>query len=198
MAARRRRGFRRSARAPGKSFWLRPPFTDVTLQQSSNSVYSDVILAPSDFEDPHQALNDTKKGAPVIDRLIVDVRYAQVVNGNYFSPASFAQVTMLVEAMVFLQNDQFATLVTDSTSFDVVLENQRILGYALMEWRMDVSTTGGERMQINCTKEFTPKTRIMLREQSVAVAIRGNFDSSDASVLATFPSVAQTFLVRQP
>lgn len=198
MATKRRGRFRRQMKAPGKAFWLRPPFTDISLRDAANGVYSDIILAPSDFEEPNEALNDTSKGAPVIERLIVDVRYAQVVSGDYFSPGSFGQVTMLVEAMVFLQPDQFAPLVVSSATFNQTLQNQRILGYSLMEWDMSDTVTSVTRVQVRCNKHFEPKSRVRLREQSVAVAIRTNFDVSDASILSTFPSVAQTFLVRQP
>ncbi len=197
MAARRRTR-PRIRRRPGKMFWIRPPFTDVTLRQAVNGVYSDIILAPNDFELPNEALNDTARGAPTLERLIVDLRYAQVVDGTYFSPGAFGQVTMLVEAMVFLQNDQFASLVNDTASFDTVLQNQRILGYEIMEWNMDQSVATTTRLQIRCGSHIEPKTTVKMREQSVGVAIRTNFDVGDAAVLSTFPSVGQTFLIKTP
>lgn len=198
MPTRRRKSFRIRPGKAGKMFWIRPPFTDITLREAANGVYSDVILAPSDFEFPNVALNDTSRGAPTLERLIVDLRYAQVVDGTYFSPGAFGQVTMLVEVMVFLQNDQFASLVTDSTSFDTVLENQRILGYEIMEWNMDQSVATTTRLQIRCRSDIQSKTKVRMREQSVGVALRTNFDVANAAVLSTFPSVGQTFLVKTP
>ncbi len=198
MPTRHRKSFRIKRRPPGKMFWIRPPFTDITIREAANGVYSDVILAPSDFEEPNEALNDTSRGAPSLERMIIDLRFAQVVDGTYFSPGAFNQVTMLVEAMVFLQPDQFATLVTDSTTFNTTLENQRILGYAIMEFNMDQSVATTTRFQIRCDKMFGPKTKVRMREQSVSVAIRTNFDVGNAAVLSTFPSVGQTFLIRQP
>ncbi len=179
-------------------FWLRPPFTDITEREAVNGVFSDVILAPSDFEEPHEALNDTSKGAPIVERLIVDVRFAQVVTNSYFFPAGLNQVTMLVEAMLFVQNDQFATLVTSSATFDTVLENQRILGYGLMDWNVDDTSDNATRFQIRCGIKFEPKSRVKIREQSLCIAIRTNFNIAASESISNFPSVGHTFLIKQP
>lgn len=171
MAARRRGRFhgRRKA-AMGHSFWLRPPAFSIAERATSTGVFSDIILAPSDFEDPNIALNDTKKGAPIVERLVVDMGFAQTFNANYFLAAGFNQVTMFVEAMVYMQDDQFAPLITGSLAFDDVLENQRILGYGVMQWGGAASVTTAVN-QMNLQRTFEPKSRIRLREQSIGVAI---------------------------
>ncbi len=199
MAARRRRNHSRRMRGTpqGKSFWIRPPSFAISEQATSTGVFSDLILAPSDFEDPHAALNDTKRGAPVVERLIVDVGFSQVVNGTYFAAGGGAQVTMHVEAMVFMQSDQFATVITGSLAFDDVLENQRILGYAVMDYTGSNDTVNAQN-QIALHHVFEPKSRIRLREQAIGVAIRANFNLGISQSLANFNYVQATMLIRQP
>ncbi len=186
MAARRRGRFsRRMSSAKGKTFWLRPPSFSITEQATSTGVFSDLILAPADFEDPQANLNDTKRGAPVVERLVVDVGFSQVVNGTYFAAGSGAQVTMHVEAMVFMQSDQFATVITGSLAFDDVLENQRILGYGVMDYTGSNDTVNAQN-QIALHRVFEPKSRIRLREQAIGVAIRTNFNLGISQSLANF------------
>ncbi len=198
MAARRRGRFsRRMKSANGKTFWLRPPSFSISEQATSTGVFSDLILAPSDFEDPQANLNDTKRGAPVVERLVVDVGFSQVVNGTYFAAGSGAQVTMHVEAMVFMQSDQFATVITGSLAFDDVLENQRILGYGVMDYTGSNDTVNAQN-QIALHRVFEPKSRIRLREQAIGVAIRTNFNLGISQSLANFNYVQATMLIRQP
>lgn len=204
MARRRRRTMGRKA-APGSSFWLRTPPTDLTLEEAANSVYSALMLTESDFQTPNADLNNTLKGAPVIERLVVDVSYNQIVDDDYFRVSAHGQVTMLIEAMVYVQDDQFVPTVDSSASFDTALENNRILGYEVMKHTITPqvyfgSTTPLEepRIQISCRSVFTPKTRVKIRERSICVAIRGNFNSADASIRSTFPYFQSTFLVRVP
>lgn len=202
-AKRRRRSFARRG-APGKTFWLRPTVFDVTVRDTTDGVFSDIILAESDFQSPSAALNDTMKGAPVLERLIVDCEYNQTVDNTYFDPAGNGQVTMLVEAMVFTQEDQFVSTVTDTTTFDTVLENNRILGYQVMEFSLYTGVYYGStaintvRTQCHCHAHFEPKSRVKLRERSVAVAYRTNMDIAHGSIEATFPWVQPTMLVRVP
>ncbi len=183
--------------APGKSFWLRPPAFTITERQQSNGVFSDLVLTESDFINPSIALNDTKRGAPVIERLIIDIGFAQTFNQNYFDPAQFGQVTMLVEAMVWTQNDTFVSHVTDSATFDSVLQNQRILGYGVMDYTGARDVTGAIN-QMSLHRTFEPRVKVKIREMAVGVAIRTNFGLGNASSLANFPWVQPTLLVRVP
>ncbi len=183
--------------ANGKTFWLRPPSFAISEQATSTGVFSDLILAPSDFEDPQIALNDTKRGAPVVERIEVDIGFSQTVTAAYFAAGGFGQVTMHVEALLFMQSDQFATVITGSLAFDDVLENQRILGYGVMDYTGSDDTTGAQN-QIALHRVFAPRSRIRLREQAIGVAIRTNFNLGDASSLANFNYVQATMLIRQP
>ncbi len=142
-------------------------------------------------------LNDTKRGAPVVERLIVDIGFSQTVNANYFAAGGFGQVTMLVEGLVHTQSDQFASLITGSLAFDTVLENQRILGYGVMPFDGADDTTSAQN-QIAVHRTFEPKSRIKIREMAIAVAIRTNFNLGDASSLANFNYVQATMLIRVP
>ncbi|MFQ1042890.1 hypothetical protein [Gilliamella sp. CG16] len=201
MARRRSRGRFHSAakrNAPGKSFWLRPPAFTLTEQQNNSATFSDVILAEDDFQDPSIELNDTMKGAPVLERLIIKCGFAQTFDSNYFLPAGFGQVTMLVEAMVFTQEDQFTTLVANTTEFDLTLRNNRILGYGVMDYthQTGARTASVQQMDLNIT--FEPKTRVKLREKSLGVAVRGNFNLGNAASLANFVWCQPTMLVRVP
>lgn len=201
MARSYKRSSRKRSRPPGKSFWMRPPVFAVDLKQSSGGVYSSIILTEDDFQAPASSLNDTQKGAPILERLVCTMGYDQIIAEGYFDPAGNNQVTMLVEAMVFTQEDQFATLVTDSTSFESVLENNRILGYEMMSWNMSevyAPTPATPRQQVRCRSTFAPKSRVRLREKSVAVAIRTGFNVGSSQILATFPWVQPTMLVRVP
>ncbi len=190
--------FKRQAKQPGRSFWLRPSFTNVTLVEAANGVFSSLILAETDFQDPSGDLNDTKKGAPVLERIICDIGFAHLVSSAFFEPAGFNQVTMLVEAMLFTQSDQFASLVTDSVSFDSVLNNERILGYGIMDYQGQISSLVNSRQQVAIHRTFEPKVRVRLREAAVGVAIRTNFDVANSAELSNFPWVQPTMLVRVP
>ncbi len=196
-----RRSFRKPT--PGHSFWIRPPALTVSLRAASVGVYSDILLTEADFADPSANLNDTQKGAPVLERLVTDVGFDQVVTEAYFDPAAFGQVTMLVEAMIYTQEDQFAAEVVNSSTFDTTLANNRVLGYSVMHWNMDTQIFFGAaavnpRSSIRCKAHIEPKSRVKLREKSVCVAIRTNMDVGNAAVLATFPWVQPTMLVRVP
>ncbi len=204
MPRRTRTRFARRSRPPGHSFWLRPPAFSVSLQEAANGVFSSILLNEADFSDPSLALNDTMKGAPILERIVCNIGYDQIISEQYFSPAGFNQVTMLVEAMLFTQDDTFATTVTDTTTFDAILENNRILGYEVMKWDMAAGTdyvtntlTAGQS-QVRCRAEIAPKSRVKLREKSVGMAIRTNFDTANAAVLSIFPWVQATMLVRIP
>ncbi len=197
MARKRGRHFRKG-RAPGKSFWLRPPAFNITLTEATTGTHSSIILDEADFSDPSIALNDTKKGSPVLERLVVSLGFDMVVGDNYFNAAAFDQTTLLAEMMIYTQSDQFTTFVDSSANFDAMLDNQRILGYAIANWSVNsVQSTGG-RHSIKSRFDFEPKSRVMLREKSVGVAIRTNMDIGDTAILSTFPWVQATMLVRVP
>lgn len=105
---------------------------------------------------------------------------------------------MQVEAMIWTQTDQFTTEVEGSNGFDLVLENERILGYNVMEWKGSLTANIVDRMSIDCRSHFELRSRVRLREQAVGVAIRTNFTLSNASSLSNFPWVQPTMLVRVP
>ncbi len=192
---RRSRGFRRQPQ--GKTFWLRPPAFTITQRQTSAAVFSDLILAESDFQDPSVNLNDTMSGAPVLERLIVKCGFAQVVNASYFDPAGFGQVTMLVEYMIWTQSDQFITGVTGDSTFDLTLQNERILAYGTFDFNHEIAVNAA-LINISLTTTLEPRSKVKLREKSVGIAIRANFDLGDASSLSNFVFVQPTMLVRNP
>ncbi len=190
----RRRNLSRG-RAPGKTFWLRPPSFNLTERLTNPGIFADIILQESDFSDPSDNLNDTKKGAPVLERIILEMGFDQVVTDDYFVPAAGNQVTMLVEYMVFTQSDQFAVLVDSDASFDLTLQNERILGYGVMDWK---GIDAGVNMAIQCRAEVAPKSKFSLREKAIGVAIRTNFFIGIDESLSNFPWVQPTMLVRTP
>ncbi len=196
--ARRNRKFSRRQRAPGESFWLRPPVFTVDEVDSVNSVFSTIILTEADFAAKTAEKNQTMKGAPVLERLVVDLGYSQLVTEDYYDPAQFGQVTVIAEAMVWTQSDQFATLAQDSTSFDTVLENERILGYAVMEFVPQNLFVTSTRISQSMHHIFEPKVRVKLREKSLAVAIRVNVNQASVTIEANFPWCQPTMLVRLP
>ncbi len=192
-----RRNHFRKGRAPGKSFWIRTPPTSLTQQASASGVFSDLILTEDDFADPNLALNDTKKGAPVVERLIVKLGYSQIVDADYFNPADFAQVTMLVEGMVYTQSDQFITIVDSTTTFGTTLNNQRILGYGVCPWSK-MEDARQTRIHISTEITFEPKSRVMLREKAIGVALRTNMNLANDAILATSNFFQSTILLRVP
>ncbi len=187
----------RKGRAPGKSFWIRTPPTSLTQQASASGVFSDLILTEDDFADPNLELNDTKKGAPVVERMIVKLGYSQVVDADYFNPADFAQVTMLVEGMLFSQSDQFVVIVDSTTTFDTTLRNQRIMGYGVMPWSQ-MNDARQTRIHISTEITFEPRSRIALREKALGVAIRTNMNLANDAILATSNFFQSTILLRVP
>ncbi len=198
MATRKRRNFSRSRKAAGgKSFWIRTPPTSLTQQSSGEGVFSDLILTEDDFQDPTLDLNDTMKGAPVVQRLIVKLGFDATVDADYFNPADFAQVGMLVEGLVFTQSDQFVVIVNNSATFDTTLQNQRVLGYGVMDW--DGTTDGRQtRIQLATHITFEPRSRVALREKALGVAIRTNMNLGNDSILATLNFFQSTILLRVP
>ena len=197
----RRRMRRRSFSRPnGKTFWLRPPAFTLATASAADGIFTAILLTEADFTDPNTDLNDTVKGAPILERVICDIGFDMVTAPGYFEPAGFNQTTMLVEALLFTQDDQFNNIITNNTNFDITLNNSRILGYQVMEWNMsDVTFNDASvQQQVRCRAHFEPKTKTRLREKSLACAIRTNMDTGNADVLSTFPWVQPTMLVRNP
>lgn len=188
----------------GTSFWLRPPAFNLTQRETATGVFSDIVLAESDFANPSVGLNSTQVGAPVLERLVLSLGYDQIVNHLYFDPGQFAQVTMLVETLIFTQDDQFTTIVTNTATFDDALENQRVLGYEVAKFHMSTPVffaTADEtkpRIQVSCRSDYEPKVRVRLREKAVAVAIRTNMDLANVAIESTFVWTQPTMLVRVP
>ncbi len=199
MAFRKRSNRKQSRRPSGKSFWMRPPVFSITERQASTGTFSDIILTESDFESPAFGLNDTVKGSPVLERIICNIGFGQTINSDYFDPAGFGQVTMLVEAIIWTQTDQFVTHINSGAAFDDVLTNQRILGYGVMDFHPGMARSDASvRQTISLHKQFEPRSKVRLREKSIGVAIRTNFNLGDASSLANFAWVQPTMLLRQP
>ncbi len=202
MRRRRRSTFRRKG-APGKSFWIRPPVFSLEQRVTNPGLFADLILTESDFSNPSIFLNDTQKGAPVMERLVCDIGFGMVVSDGFFNPAGFNQVALLVEYMIWTQSDQFVVHPLTSALFDLTLENERVLAYGVM----DVTTTpsggvgpggAGTRQNYQLHHKAEPKVKVKLRERALGVAIRTNFDLADASVLSIIPWVQPTMLVRVP
>ncbi len=197
MARRKRRSVMRTRKA-GKTFWFRPPSFFMPTVEVANGVISDVILTESDFMDPVDGLNDTKKGAPILERIVCDIGFSQLVGSDYFNPAGFGQTTMHVEVMLWSQTGQFTSLVSSSTTFDTVLEKQRILGYQVMDFQGARAPIINSRQSIAVHAVFEPKTKVALREKSLGVAIRTNFDLGDSEVISNFNYVQATMLITVP
>lgn len=196
LPPRRGRHFRKG-RKSGKSFWIRTPPTSLTQQATASGVFSDLILTELDFQDPTLMLNDTVRGAPVVERMIIKLGYAQIVDVNYFDPAMFGQVTMNVEGLIFTQSDQFVSVITNSTTFDTTLQNQRIMGYGVMPWS-EFGDARQSKIHISTEINFEPKSKVALREMALGVAIRTNMNLANASILATFNYFQSTILLRVP
>ncbi len=197
MANRRNARRRGSSVKKGETFWYRPPSFSLTERNAGSGVFSDLVLVEADFQDPADALNNTVKGAPVLERIIADISFAQVYNDNYFAPAGFNQVTCHVEALIHTQDNPNTPDVTNSTTFNNALKRNRILGYGIMKFNANEAIQTDQNM-MDLSITFSPKTKFRLREKAVAVCIRTNFDLGNAASLANFNSCQATMLISQP
>lgn len=195
----RRRASPRRA-APGSTFWFRPPVFQMTSVDPTVGLYSDLILTEGDFKSTEQAaMNDTKKGAPVLERIFCHMGLGLQVTENYFSSSAGMQTTVLCEYMMWVQTDQYGSLVNSDAAFDEVLQNQRILSYGVMDFAgAEANGLPQTRIGINVHKHMDPRTKVNLREKAIGVAMRLNAQTATATIESLLTYVQPTMLVRVP
>lgn len=191
-------GRRRFRRPQGKTFWLRPPAFTLGEVQASNGINAAIVLEEADFVNPSALLNDTQKGAPVLERAIIHMGFSQINTADFWEPAAFNQVQLMIEYMVWTQEDDNLNEVTSGSTFDSVLENNRILAYGVMPYLNQTTAVSSALQQGGASVKLDLKSKVRLREKAVGAAIRANFAFGDVSSLANFNFFQGTFLVRTP
>lgn len=152
-----------------QGLWLRQPGYSPLLQETATGVYSDLVATPADWERDYSIGTQPMRGAGAsrLERMFGQFHFLTTYDAGVSPPGS-----PMIELLVWEQSAQFATLVTDTGSFDDVLENQRVFWHATYP-SLVTRTIDDSVMQGHC--EFIVKSKSRLSDKSVGFAIRLGF-----------------------
>lgn len=199
----KRRRFRRSfagKRAGRRFFWFRfTPFA-LTVQATANAVHSDILLQESDYYDPSDDLNEAQKGGARLERIIVDFGLAINAEAAFFGAGGDAQFALIPEFMIWKQSDQFASIVTNSTSFDSTRANQRIIMDEVPAGEREFGKwdAAGDSLIRSVQGRYESKSKVRLADAALGVAWRGLFDTGSANLNGYSDWVRPTMLISLP
>lgn len=206
---RRRRRFTRSfagKRGGRNFFWLRfTPFT-VDLREASTATHSSIFLLESDYQDASLDTNQTRRGGPRLERLIVDYGLAiqTADNTNWFGPGGDAQYALIPEWMIWKQDGSqgSSSEVLSSLTFDNVRARNRILMNEVPNGEREVFATQPEGTSQNVMRtvqgHFESKVKVRLGEAGLGVAWRGFFDTGSTGLNAYTDWFRPTLLISVP
>lgn len=201
--ARRRRFTRSFAGKKGsrRFFWFRfTPFS-LALQEAATATHSTILLNEADYYDPTNTLNETQRGGPRLERMIMQYGLSVEANTNFLFGTGSGQTAQIPEFMVHKQNDQFATVVTDSASFDSTRENHRVImdEVAIHNDGPHRMTDGPPPTYIRTTVgEYETKSKVRLADGALVVSWRGFFNTADAALNEYTDWVRPTMLISLP
>lgn len=202
MAMRRRR-FRRSfaGRKGGrKFFWFRFTPFGVTLREAASATHSDIFLDNSDWVSPVAGINETQRGGPRLERLIVEFGLAIDGDDSFWVPAGDGNIDIIPEFMIWKQSDQFGSVVTGSTSFDLSRDDQRIIMDTVPElgpYNSKDLAPGGRSIR-SVRGRYETKSKVRLSDASLGIAWRGFFDTGSANLNGYTDWVRPTLLISTP
>lgn len=180
-------------------FWYRFTPSGVTLRQASTATHSDIIVDEGFWQVQSAALNDQQRGGPRLERFFVD--YGLAVDGDdaLWAPSGDALIDLIPEFMVWKQSDQFATIVTDSASFDATREKQRIIMDEIpMEGGSTKDLAPGGRCIRWVRGRYETKSKVRLSDGALGLAWRGLFNEGSVNVNGYTDWIRCTFLISLP
>lgn len=199
MAMRRRR-FRRSfagKKGGRKFFWYRFTPFGVTVREAATATHADLFLDNSDWQSPVAGINETQRGGPRLERLIVEFGLSIQADWAFYRAAGSGNIALIPEFMIWRQSDQFGTIVTNSTSFDLSREDQRVVMDTVpgQDMMAQVNTTASIRSVYG---KYETKSKVRLSDSALGIAWRGLFDTGDASLQGYTDWVRPTVLISTP
>ncbi len=199
MARRRRRRPQRggSMKDGRKLFWIRDEPVSLSLRQTNAGILSELLLSPVDYEDPELGLNNTKKGGPRLERLIVEAGFATDGDTAFYAASGESNIAAIPELMIWAQSDQFADVITGVISWDATRDNQRILADVVM-LPMDSMSVSSTAIFRQSYISFDLKSKVRLAEMSIGFGIRSHNDLGAASLNGFTDWVRTTFLISVP
>lgn len=203
MARARRRWSRSYAGKKGgrRFFWFRLTPFGMALVESSTATHSALLISESSWQDPQANLNEQVRGGPRLERLIVDYGLSVEGTPTFWSTAGNGNLALIPEFMVWKQSDQFASVVTDSTSFDATRQDQRIIMDAVpVESEnthiYDSTSTGAGIRSVR--GRYSTKTKVRLGDGSLGCAWRGLFNTASGGLLGYTDWFRPTLLISLP
>ncbi len=203
--ARRTKRFRRSfaGMQNGRSFfWFRfTPFS-LTSREVSTATRSDIMLTESDWANPSVTSNQTRKGGPRMERLIIDFGLSVEGDVGFWDAALEANIAFIPEFMIWKQSDQFVSLVTSSATFDDTRENQRIIMDEIPSGEREFTNIDPTSTAEPCIRsvqgKYETKSKVRLSEGSLGIAWRGLFDEGATELRGFTDWVRPTILISLP
>jgi len=204
MAARRRRFTRRFAgnKNGRRYFWYRDTPSGLTLREAATATHSDILIDESFWQLQSSNLNDTQRGGPRLERLIVDFGLAVHADTPFFEPSGDGQIAQIPEFMMWTQSDQFVSIVTSSATFDATRDDERVLmdeipsmsGYA---WAVAPAASPVRHIR-SIRGRYETKVKARLADRAIGAAWRGFFNTGSANLNGYTDWFRATFLVSIP
>lgn len=172
----------------------------VQLQEATSATHSSIIIEETDWSDPTAGLNDNRRGGVRLERLIVDFGLSVQANADFWRNSGNGNIALIPEFMLHLQSDQFATVVTDSTSFAATRSNMRLLmdEVPTFESFTQISSFTNEQSIRTVRGRYETKVKARLAELALVVSWRGLFDTGSANLQGYTDWVRPTLLISQP
>lgn len=200
---RRRRSYRRrfAGKRSGRNFfWYRYTPFGVPLVEAATATHAEVFLSESDWQNPISGINTTERGGPRLERIIVDFGVSLDADDAFWVPSGDGNIALIPEFMIWKQSDQFASVVTNSTSFSLTRQDQRVIMNEVpmgqREWSKDISP--GARSLRSVQGRYESKSKVRLADGALGVAWRGLFDTGSANLNGLTDWVRPTLLISLP
>ncbi len=191
MARRRRVTSRRKTGRQG--LWIRQQIFQP--QGFGNGLYTALIATPADWEREAAQTSNPKRGAggTVLQRIIGSFQL------SLNTTEGFSDANTFIEVMLWVQDAAFASLVSDSASFDTTFEGQRLLHYDIMtlDYQSYVSDITDE-LRMGGRIKWDLKSKARLADQAIGIALRLNYDPTQIAVNDQILGITSSVYVTTP
>lgn len=203
---RRRRPFGRPSfagrRGGRRFFWYRDTPSGLTLREAATATHSDILIDESFWQLQSSNLNDTQRGGPRLERVIVDFGLAVHANTSFFEPSGDGNIALIPEFMLWVQSDQFITVVTSSASFDSTRDDERVLMdeiplHSEMAWAVAPAASPVRHIR-TIRGRYETKVKARLADRAIGAAWRGFFNTGSENLNGYTDWFRTTFLVSIP
>lgn len=205
MAMRRRRFFRRTragTRGGRSYYWFRYTPFNLSMQESATATHSDILLTESDWANPSSEPNQTRRGGPRLERLILDFGISLQGTTNFWAAGGAANIALIPEFIIWKQSDQFVSIVTSSVTFDQTRESNRIIMDEVPAGQREFTaidpTSAGGALLRTVQGRFETKSKVRLAEGALGIAWRGLFNTASPNLNGYTDWVRPTILISTP